>query len=142
MNTAVPDASVAAKWFLRGGEALVEEALDLLKQYSAGHLRLVVPDLFWAEFGNILWKAARQGRCSREAQHEVVQSMLARKIPTVPSARLLAEAVSIATAFDRTLYDSLYVALAVSVHAPFITADERLANALAAHLPVKWLGAI
>ena len=141
MNTAVPDASVAAKWFLGGGETLVEEALDLLRQYSAGHLRLVVPDLFWAELGNILWTAARQGRCSREAQHEAVQSMLAHKIPTVPSAHLLAEAVSIATAFNRTVYDSFYVALAVAIRAPFITADERLANALAAHLPVKWLGA-
>jgi predicted nucleic acid-binding protein len=141
VNTAVPDASVAAKWFLHSGENLIEEALALFQQYSAGRLKLVVPDLFWAEFGNLLWKAARQGRCSREAQYEATHSMLACNIPTVSSARLLPEAVRIATAFDRTVYDSLYVALAVTVRAPFITADERLANALAAHLPVKWLGA-
>ena len=34
------------------------------------------------------------------------------------------------------------VALAVESRAQLITADEKLANALAAHLPVKWLGAL
>jgi predicted nucleic acid-binding protein len=35
-----------------------------------------------------------------------------------------------------------YVALAIQSKAQLITADERLANSLAAHLPVKWLGAL
>jgi predicted nucleic acid-binding protein len=38
------------------------------------------------------------------------------------------------------VYDSIYTALAVNSNAQFVTADERLANALAAYLPVKWLG--
>jgi predicted nucleic acid-binding protein len=54
----------------------------------------------------------------------------------------MAEAFAIATKFDRTFYDSLYVALAVDFKAELVTADERLANALAAYFPVKWLGAI
>jgi predicted nucleic acid-binding protein len=33
------------------------------------------------------------------------------------------------------------VALAVQFNVEMVTADERLANALAARLPVKWLGA-
>ena len=65
-----------------------------------------------------------------------------RKLPTVPSLSVLDVAFAIATAFDRTVDDALYVALAVHSKAQLITADERLANALAAHLPVKWLGAI
>ena len=48
---------------------------------------------------------------------------------------------SIAITFDRTVYDSLYVALAISHNTSLVTADERLANAVAARLPVKWLGA-
>ena len=62
--------------------------------------------------------------------------------PTTSSRDLLEETFSIAATFDRTVYDSLYVALAVRLKADMVTADERLANALAAHLPVKWLGAV
>jgi predicted nucleic acid-binding protein len=59
----------------------------------------------------------------------------------VPSLTLIEKAFEIATACGRTVYDSLYVALAVHSKAPLVTADEKLANALAARFPVKWLGA-
>ena len=63
MKTYVIDASVAAKWVLPAGrETLSQEALELLKRYAAGEVRFVVPDLFWAELANILWKAIRHGR--------------------------------------------------------------------------------
>jgi predicted nucleic acid-binding protein len=52
----------------------------------------------------------------------------------------LKAAFAIANTYGRTVYDSLYVALAVMAKAEMVTADERLANALAAHLPVKWIG--
>ena len=64
------------------------------------------------------------------------------KIPTYPSSDFLGEALQIALVHGRTFYDSLYVALAARTKTNLITADERLANALAAHLPVKWLGAM
>jgi predicted nucleic acid-binding protein len=63
-----------------------------------------------------------------------------RRIPTVPSLALLEDAYGVSIAFDRSVYDSIYVSLALVSKADLITADERLANALAAHLPVKWLG--
>jgi len=101
-----------------------------------------VPDVFWAECGNILWKAVRQGRWSRSAAEKAILALKNRSFPTTSSHDLLEEAFSIAATFDRTVYDSLYAALAVRLKADMVTADERLANALAAHLPVKWLGAV
>lgn len=63
MNTYVIDASVAAKWLLpASGETLTQEAAELLKRYAGGEVRFVVPDLFWAELANVLWKAVGQGR--------------------------------------------------------------------------------
>ncbi len=143
MSRCVVDASVAAKWFLpAAGETLTDEALDLLRRYTQGQIRFLVPDLFWAEFANILWKAVRQGRWIKGAAEEALAAMQQRNLPTVPARALLKEAFTIATTFDRTVYDGLYVALAVSSKAPLITADERLAHALAAYLPVKWLGSL
>ena len=143
MSVFVVDASVAAKWFLPAeGETLTDEALELLYRYTTGQIRLIVPDLFWAEFGNILWKAVRQGRWTRDAADTAIAAMKDRNLPTVPSSALLEEAFAIANAFQRTVYDSLYVALAIVSKAQLLTADERLARALAATLPVKWLGSL
>lgn len=142
MSTIVVDASVAAKWFLPAkGEMLTEEAFGLFRRYAIGEIRFVVPDLFWAELANVLWKAVRRGRCSKAAAETGLASLVERKLSTVPSPTLLEAAFRIAMAFDRTVYDSLYVALAVHSKTQLITADERLANSLAAHFPVKWLGA-
>lgn len=139
MTVFVLDASVAAKWFLND-EALTEKAASLLRAYADGRVRFIVPDLFWAELANILWKALRQGRCTQDAAHRAIESLHERRLPTVSSMTLVDMAFRIAITFGRTVYDALYIALAVQSNAELITADEKLANALAAQLPVKWLG--
>jgi len=50
------------------------------------------------------------------------------------------DAFTIAAAFDRTVYDGTFAALAIAANAPLLTADERLANTLAARFPILWLG--
>jgi predicted nucleic acid-binding protein len=143
VKTYVVDASVAAKWILpASGETLTREAVELLKSYAVGEVRFIVPDLFWAELANILWKAVRQARLRASLAESGLHAMRDRNFPTISSHTLLVEAFAIATAFDRTVFDALYVALAVDSKSQLVTADERLANALAAHLPVKWLGSL
>jgi predicted nucleic acid-binding protein len=61
---------------------------------------------------------------------------------TIPSRELVPVAVAIALNYDRSAYDSLYVALAVATESTFISADERLVNALGGHFPVKWLATV
>jgi len=143
MNSCVIDASVAAKWLLPAkGEPFAQEALELLNDYVDGSLRMLVPDLFWAELANILWKAVRLGRLPEQAATKALQTITGRHFPTISSHALLEDAFAIATAFDRSVYDCLYVALAVRSKCQLITADERLANALAAHLPVRSLDSL
>lgn len=141
MSVLILDASVAAKWVLPpGGETLLDQALQLLHGYESGEFQFVVPDLFWAEFGNVMWNAVRQGRLSESAALIAVETMRSRNFPTMPSRDLMADALRIAVLSGRTFYDSVYVSLALEANALFLTADERLANALGAHLPVRWLG--
>ena len=142
MTTFVVDASVAAKWVVPEIiEPLAAQADRLLGAYAGGTVHIFVPDLFWLEIGNFLWKAARRGEIAAEVAQRGLEAMLNRGFPTVPTRSLLPEALKIALDFNRTVYDSAYVALAVATRSELITADERLANALAARFPVRWLGA-
>jgi predicted nucleic acid-binding protein len=141
MNAYVLDTSVAAKWFLPGaGESLTAEASEVLRDFADGKIRLSVPDLFWPEFGNILRKAVRVKRMSLKSASASIAAMGQLAMHTTPSMPLLNDAFSIAATFDRTVYDCIYVALALASGRPFLTADERLANALAARFPIRWLG--
>ena len=143
MNAVVLDCSVAIKWAIPSArEPLTDESLRLLRRYVDGEIEFIVPDVFWPEVGNVLWKGTRQNRWRQDEAESVAADMQARDFTTVPSLMLLPEALKIAFAHDRAVYDCLYVALAVQSKTDLITADERLANALAARFPVKWLGAI
>lgn len=141
MNAYILDSSVAAKWFLPpAGETLVDESLAVLDQFTDGRLRLFVPDVFWTEVAGILWKAARAGRMSDASAEDAIICLSHAGIPSIETAPLLRNALPIALHFDRTIHDAIYVAIAVTSGRPLVTADERLANALAAYFPVRWLG--
>lgn len=142
MTSCVVDASVAAKWFLPvSGESLAEEAWRVFQRFSDGRLRLLVPDLFWPEFGNVQWKAVQRGRISHRSAVEAIEAIERLAFASAPARPLLKDAFEIAAAYERTVYDGVYVALAVSTGAPLVTADERLVNALGSRFPVRWLGA-
>jgi predicted nucleic acid-binding protein len=143
LKSAVVDASVACKWILPSAdESYSKHALELLDRYALKEIQILVPDLFWAEIGNVLWKAARTHRITIEDARIGLQKVTGCNFPTVPSFSLLTRAFEIASTFGRSFYDCLYVALAESSDAELITADEKLVNALALQYPVKWLGAI
>ncbi|MFY9951582.1 MAG: type II toxin-antitoxin system VapC family toxin [Candidatus Sulfotelmatobacter sp.] len=142
MTAFVLDASVAVKWVIpSANEALSAQSLRLLRRYVAGEIDFVVPDIFWAEIGNVLWKGARQQRWSRTLAEGAASGMKDRDFLTISTQILLPAALKIALLYDRSVYDAMYVAAAIQFKIEMITADERLANALAASLPVKWLGA-
>jgi predicted nucleic acid-binding protein len=138
----VLDASVAVKWVIPpANETLSAEALRLLERYVTGEIDFVVPDIFWAEIGDVLWKGARQQRWPRNLADGAVSALKDRNFLTISTQVLLPAALKIALLYDRSVYDAMYVATAIQFKIDMITADECLANALAASLPVKWLGA-
>jgi predicted nucleic acid-binding protein len=142
VTTVVVDASVAVKWCLPSRrEELVAEAEELLASSRRDEVRFLVPDLFWVELANALWKAVRRAEMSSDNAASAMSFMRDLGIATLPSLDLVPQALDLAISHSRTVYDSLYVALAIQSDSELITADERLANVLAARFPVKWLGA-
>jgi predicted nucleic acid-binding protein len=141
LKPVVLDASVAVKWLAPlDREPFTEESLSLLRRHVIGEIEFIVPDVFWAEVVNVLWKGVRQRRWTRSLAEDFSARMIAREFQTISSLTLIEAASKIAFAHDRSVYDCLYVALAIRARTEFVTADERLVNAVGAHLPVKWLG--
>lgn len=135
-------ASVAVKWCLPSrDEPLVPQAEQLLNLYTRGDAEFLVPDLFWPELANALWKGVWKQKIDAERAERALAKVKELDIQTIRSLEFVLKALPLAVSHGRTVYDSLYVALASYANADLITADERLANALAARFPVKWLGA-
>ena len=142
MTSLVVDASLAVKWLpLFANETLVTQAIRLLERRLVGEIEMLVPDLFWPEVASVLCKAVRKRVCESDEANRALSTLQEQNLTTISSVALVTPALSIAVRHGRSVYDSLYVALAVASNSELVTADERLANALGGHLPVKWLGA-
>ncbi len=141
MTRYVLDASVAVKWYLSSSsEPLLAEADSIRKAYVIGEVELLVPELFFAEFSNVFWKAERQGRCDPSTSDRALRSILAHRLEGSPIVPPLPHAALIARTCGCTVYDGLYLALAVQANATLITADQRLVAAVSPRLPAVWLG--
>ncbi len=85
-------------------------------------------------------KNIRQALSADEAQ-EVIRRFRELTFQLTSTADLLEDAYDLAVKYQRTVYDMLYVALSLREHCSFVTADEKLFNALTPALSnVIWLG--
>ncbi len=133
MKKVVVDASVAAKW-------VVEE------NYSAQAARVLeceeihAPEHWLAEAVNVLWSKVLKGDLEAEDAAERVAVLLRSPVIGTPVAALASRAFVISVEHSVTIYDSLYVALALERDIPFVTADEKLVRGLALSNRVVWVG--
>ncbi len=102
------------------------------RRLLTGSEELLVPDLLFSEVGNILWKRVRAGQMVEGEAQTVLTSLGALPLSVSPSWPLVLPALAIACQTQRTVYDSLYLALAVRESAVMVTADEKFYNALQA----------
>jgi len=137
MRRLVIDASVLAKLFFQ------EEHSDVAEQCVRAAEELLAPDLIWAEVTNVIWKRHRDGQISKEHAAGIAAQLLALPLRIYPSADLVTDALDLAMQCDRTVYDALYLVLAVRTRSILVTADRRLVNALAdtpLSKHVAWIG--
>jgi predicted nucleic acid-binding protein len=133
MGKIVVDSSVVIKWFVP--EPLSAESRRVLDGYQSGSFMLIAPDLLAAEIGNIVWKKyCFQGLAKADAE-QIITSFREVDIEFTPAAELLSEALRIAMIHERTVYDSLYIALSERENCDYITADKRLVNEMSKSFP-------
>ncbi len=133
MDQVVVHSSISVKWYV--SEVYTTEARAIFGEYQAGAFNLLAPNLIYAEFGNIIWKKhVFQGLPKPEAESAIAEF---RALPLVitPIADLLEEAYQIAVTYRRSVYDCLYLALSRREGCRFVTADEKLINALGGAFP-------
>lgn len=134
----VVDASVGVKLFV--DEPLSEQA----QQLFAGLVddppaQLHVPDLFFIECANILWKYIRRfGRSLADSQADLAD-LSNLGLRATSTAELMEEALTLAAQTGLTAYDACYAVLARRLELPLVTADETLFKAVEWAV---WLGNI
>ncbi len=131
MRPLVIDARVAVKWFL--SESHSDQALLIRDRFVDGEYKLIAPDLMLSELANVLWK--RRELVDEATALDIVRDLLALGVALVPSEQIIIRAYRIARRHSRTVYDSMYLALAESRNCDMVTADERLYYAVEKHLP-------
>jgi len=122
----VVDASVVIKWLVP------EIHSDAARRLLAYHHDYIAPDLLFAETAKTIWKKVRRGEVSHPDGERLVADVERVAVETFPSRALAEDAYALAIATGHTAYDAMYLALAVRLDTRMITADERLAAALAA----------
>lgn len=124
MSLYVVDASAGIKWFVP--EIDSDAALRL--QDPAHHLH--VPSLFDVEVANTIWKKLRRAELSSAAADAIVAQLPLIPVPRHSDGPLVKAAFELAEKTGRTVYDSLYLALADRLGGQVVTADDRFVNAL------------
>jgi predicted nucleic acid-binding protein len=126
MSIFVVDASVGMKWFVP--EFYSTDAVRLQDPACQLH----VPTLFDVEMANILWKKSLRAELKRDEADDILNQFLQLPLTRHAVAPLLSSAFDLAAQTQRTVYDCLYLVLAIDLGGQMVTADQKLYNALSA----------
>ena len=122
----VVDTSVLIKWIKTKDEELVNEARRLLTEIEHRQLEVHVPALLLYEAGNILLlKTDLESAGLNDAISNLETFPFAVAPPATP---LLRRAARLGKEFNLTFYDASFLALAVELDCPFVTADRPFFN--------------
>jgi len=122
MKNYVIDASVAVKWYIP--EPLSDAADQYLQLYKNKRARLLAPDLLLVEVGSVLWKKARVNEITGDDARAIMYAFSSHcPLSMIQSSELLPSALDLAIAQGLTIYDSLYLALAIASNSKLVTAD-------------------
>jgi predicted nucleic acid-binding protein len=139
MMKLVVDASVVAKWLF--AEVDSDKARDIYSQARLHKLSLIAPQILPAEIGSVLFIRILRGLLQPEEAWALytrfgLASPALHEISTLSSA-----ALELALHYRHSVYDCLYVALAMREQSDLVTADQALVRTFRSVFPwVRLLG--
>lgn len=140
MARLVVDASVALKWKLEDEEE-TEAAMAILTDFGEGRVNLVAPTLLIVEVANGLHVAVGRGRISEDQAKGFLHDLLALDLTFIADAGFVPRAFELARQHRRSVYDTLYLAIAEAQGCECVTADGSLYQSVKKRLHwVKWVG--
>ena len=125
----VLDASAGVKLVLPEEHSIVVRSM-VWQTTAPKHEFVIVPDLFYMECANVLWKKVRHEAYPPEFAHIGFSRLISFGFPTTPSSILAPRTLDIACRYGISAYDACYVALSEQEEVPLLTADARLAEVL------------
>jgi len=122
------DSSVVAKWLLPETDTPLAQQAGA--EIQAGGGRLVILDYARVETANAIRTQFHRGLIDSATAQSLFDELQLLAVQDEPSARLLPAAFALALRHGITVYDALFVALAVDQGTPGLTADEPLWRAV------------
>lgn len=121
MSAFVLDTSVAVAWYLP--EIIAEKALQWREQLLAGRHRFLVPGLHYWEIANVLRTYTRRGEIEESFAKRIFSLHL--QAPLKLAEPQPADVLEMAFEYGATAYDAVYIALALGLDLPLLTAEKR-----------------
>ena len=124
MTALVIDACVAIKFVTR------EQGTDQANAILASDNALIAPDLMQIETAHGLWKKVAAQEIDQAEAIEGLATLPEFFERFVPASALLRQAQTLSFTLAHSIYDCIYLALALGEAAPLVTADKKFWNAV------------
>jgi predicted nucleic acid-binding protein len=128
MKAVVIDTSALIRFYVPDGP-IPDNLESCIDSAWKGEIVIIIPELALAEVSQVLWKKEQAGYISQTETDGILSAILDLPLEIIGHYKILKEALSIARQNSLTVYDSLFLAVAVKRNAEILTSDEKMKKA-------------
>ena len=129
----VIDVGVGLKWFLD------EEQADKARSNLSRNVEYFIPRLFYLETSAVLAKKVRRRELDKNEATRIRQTLGAFPFDVTPNEFLEDQSFDLALLHQISMYDAVYIVLAIAIEGKMLTSDTRFAKAMEQVGLVEWI---
>lgn len=120
----VIDAGVGLKWFLDEGHS------EKARSYLRSNVEYYIPRLFYLETSAVLTKKMRRRELDKKEATHIRHTLGAFPFDVTPDEYLEDQAFDLAMLQHVSMYEAMYIVLAITIEGRMITSDKRFARSM------------